>query len=107
MSDLVLGRRASWALHVMLHPKGGIVNSVGALRWFRGACELSGVVVCGAHLAGGIKDYLHDLLHSGPGLRLEQPPSILIITILWERHNKKRKSPRRGLIKLFHYLMDE
>ena len=86
----------------MLHQKGGIANSVGALRWFRGACELSG-----AHLAGGIKDYPHDLLHSGSGLRLEQPPSILIITILWERHNKKRKSPRRGLIKLFHYLMDE
>ena len=59
----------------MLHQKGGIANSVGALRWFRGACELSGVV-CGAHLAGGIKDYPHDCLHSGPGLRLEQPQSI-------------------------------
>ena len=36
---------ASWVVHVSLHFKGGIVNSVGALGWLSGACELSCVVV--------------------------------------------------------------
>ena len=35
-------RQAAWAVHVALHSKGGVANSVGALWWFGGAWGLVG-----------------------------------------------------------------